>query len=83
MHTLSLENEIEIFEYSALKIIRDYELILLRKGKVVPVFNQLNTTPKRRVGEWIYSSTILDLATIGRWVVSFRPQPLYPEENIL
>jgi hypothetical protein len=35
------------------------------------------------MGEWIYNSTILDLGIIWRWVVSFRPQPLYPEENIL
>jgi hypothetical protein len=24
------------------------------KGKVVPVFNQLSTTPFRRMGEWTY-----------------------------
>jgi hypothetical protein len=35
------------------------------KGKVVPVLQQLNNTPWRRMGEWRYSSIILDLFT--RW----------------
>jgi hypothetical protein len=35
----------------------------------------------RRMGEWWYSSTILDLGTRWRWVVSFTPQPLYPKEK--
>jgi hypothetical protein len=30
------------------------------------------------MGEWRYSSTILDLGTRWRWVVSFTPRPLYP-----
>jgi hypothetical protein len=29
------------------------------------------------MGEWRYSSTILDLGTSWRWVVSFTPWPLY------
>jgi hypothetical protein len=29
-------------------------------------------------GKWRYSSTILDLGTSWRWVVSFTPLPLYP-----
>jgi hypothetical protein len=33
-----------------------------------------------RWGEWRYSSTILDLSTRWRWVVSFMPWPLYPRE---
>jgi hypothetical protein len=44
---------------------------LLLKGKVVP-----STMPWRHMGEWRYSSTILDLGTRWRWVVSFMPQPL-------
>jgi hypothetical protein len=35
---------------------------------------------RRRVGEWRYSSTILDLGTRWRYVVSFTPRPLYPRE---
>jgi hypothetical protein len=27
------------------------------KGKVVPEFNQLSTTPRMRMGEWMYRST--------------------------
>jgi hypothetical protein len=33
------------------------------------------------MGEWRYSSTILDLSTKWRWVVSFTPRPLYPRGN--
>jgi hypothetical protein len=32
-------------------------------------------------GEWMYSSTILDLSTRWRGVVSFTPRPRYPREN--
>jgi hypothetical protein len=34
--------------------------------------------PWRPVGEWTYSSTILNLGTRWRWVASFTPLPLYP-----
>jgi hypothetical protein len=33
------------------------------------------------MGEWSYSSTILDLDTRWRLVVSFTPRPLYPWER--
>jgi hypothetical protein len=33
----------------------------------------------RHMGEWRYSSAVLDLSTRWRWVVSFMPQPLYPQ----
>jgi hypothetical protein len=33
------------------------------------------------MGEWRYSSTILDLGTRWRWVVSFMPRPLYPRRK--
>jgi hypothetical protein len=33
------------------------------------------------MGEWKYSSTIIDLGTRWRWVVSFTALPLYPREN--
>jgi hypothetical protein len=51
------------------------------KGKAVPVLNYLSAIPWRRMGEWRYSSTILDLDTRWSWVVSFTPRPLYPEEK--
>jgi hypothetical protein len=47
------------------------------RGKVVPVFNKLSTTPWRRMGEWYIDSQFLDLGTSWRWVVSFTPLPLY------
>jgi hypothetical protein len=31
------------------------------------------------MGEWRYSSTILDLGTGWRWTTSFTPRPLYPQ----
>jgi hypothetical protein len=37
--------------------------------------------PWRRMGEWRYSSTILDLGTRWRREVSFTPQPLYLRGN--
>jgi hypothetical protein len=51
------------------------ETLTILKGKVL-----LCTTPSRRMGEWSYSSTILDLSTRWRWVVSFTPRPLCPRE---
>jgi hypothetical protein len=38
----------------------------------------LSTTPRGRIGEWRYSSSILELGTRGKWVVSFVPRPLHP-----
>jgi hypothetical protein len=48
------------------------------KGKFVSVLNELSTTPWRRMEEWRYSSTILDLGTRWKWVVSFTTRSLYP-----
>jgi hypothetical protein len=33
------------------------------------------------VGKWRYSTAILDLGTIWRWMVSFTPRPLYPRRK--
>jgi hypothetical protein len=51
------------------------------KVKIVPVLNQLNSVPWKRMGGWRYSFTILDLGTRWRWVVSFPPLPLYSRGN--
>jgi hypothetical protein len=53
--------------------------LILFKGKVVPVIIELSNMPWRRMGEWRYSATIIDLGTRWRWVVRFRPLPLYPQ----
>jgi hypothetical protein len=45
---------------------------------VVPVLKWLSITPWWHRGEWMYSSTILDLGTRWRWVASFTLLPLYP-----
>jgi hypothetical protein len=45
------------------------------------LLNYLSTTPWRHIGKWKYNSTILDLSTSWRWVVSFTPRPLYPRGN--
>jgi hypothetical protein len=42
--------------------------------------NKLNITPWRQMGEWRYSSTILDPA-IRWWAVSFTSQPLFSGER--
>jgi hypothetical protein len=39
--------------------------------------------PQRRVWEWRYNSTFLDLGTGSRWVVSFQPLPLSPRGKTL
>jgi hypothetical protein len=48
-------------------VLRDKERIvtkvLLERYKSVPVLNSLNTVPSSHIGEWRYSSTILDLGT--------------------
>jgi hypothetical protein len=51
------------------------------KYKILSGLDSLSTTPWRRMGEWRYSSTILDLSVRWRWLVSFTPQPLYPRGN--
>jgi hypothetical protein len=48
------------------------------KCKIVPVLSQSSTIQWRYVGQWRYSSTILDLSTRWRWVVSFTLLQLYP-----
>jgi hypothetical protein len=48
------------------------------KGKAVSVLNWLSTLPWRCMGEWRYSSIILELDTSWKWVVSFTTLPLYP-----
>jgi hypothetical protein len=49
-------------------------------GPPRPAFT-LFTKPRRHMGEWRYSSTILDSGTRWRWVVSFTPLPLYSREK--
>jgi hypothetical protein len=38
--------------------------------------------PWRRMGEWKYTSTILNLGARWRWVVIFVGLPLYPREQL-
>jgi hypothetical protein len=52
------------------------------KGKVCPVFNELNTTLLQRIGKCMYRSTFSWPGT-SRWVVSFMPRLLYPREMTL
>jgi hypothetical protein len=47
-------------------------------SKVVLALKELSMTPWRHVGKWRYSSTIPDLGTRWKWVVSFTSFPLYP-----
>jgi hypothetical protein len=48
------------------------------KSKFIHGVIYLSTAPWRRMGEWRYISTILDLGTRWRWVISFTLLPLYP-----
>jgi hypothetical protein len=43
----------------------------------VSALNSVSTTPWRREEQWRYSSTILNLSTRLRRVVTFKPRPLY------
>jgi hypothetical protein len=45
------------------------------------MLNYLSTILWKCMGEWRYSSTILDLFTRCRWVVSFTLLPLYPRRK--
>jgi hypothetical protein len=52
---------------------------LKRKAKVVIiVFNKLSTMLRRNMGEWRYSSTILNHGTSWRSEVSFTPRDRTP-----
>jgi hypothetical protein len=42
----------------------------------------ISISPWRIIGEWRYSSTIVDHSTGRSWVVSFRPQPLQTRERV-
>jgi hypothetical protein len=64
------------------RLVRDGKLCsTCKKGKVILVLNSLSTTPWRHMGEWRYSSTILELINRWTWVVRFTPQPLYSQGN--
>jgi hypothetical protein len=60
--------------------LRTYLSLFLKgkKGKVVPVLNWLSISPWKHMGEWRYSSTVLDLDIRSRWVASSTPRPLCP-----
>lgn len=48
------------------------------RGKAVPLFISLWSTPWRRMGANRLSCINLDLGTRWRWVASFIPRPFYP-----
>jgi hypothetical protein len=50
------------------------------ENKIVLVLNLLSTMSYRRMRQWRYSSTILDLRTGWRWVVSFTPGRIITRE---
>jgi hypothetical protein len=59
------------------------------RGKVIPMLNRLSTMPWRRMGEWRYSSAILDVGIRWRWasrpgfVTPRRTSPRYPLDRRL
>jgi hypothetical protein len=52
-------------------------------GKKLIMLNYLSTATSRHMGEWSYSSTILDLGTRRKWMVKFTLRPLYPQRKRL
>jgi hypothetical protein len=59
---------------------------MANKDKIFPVLNQLGTMPWKRMREWRYSSTILDLSIRWNWVVNSVPverAPLYISDRRL
>jgi hypothetical protein len=56
-------------------------ILQVSKVKWTPGFNYLSTTPWRCMAEWRYCSTILNLVTIWRWVISFMSLLLCPQGN--
>jgi hypothetical protein len=51
-------------------------------GKVVPVLNELNTTPWRCRGSGYIDPHFLDLGTNWRWMVSFTPRRFTPGKEL-
>jgi hypothetical protein len=49
-----------------------------KQGKILPI-----TVSEGPEGEWRYSSTLLTLAPVGRWMVSATPCLLYLQERDL
>jgi hypothetical protein len=53
------------------------------KDEFAPVLNYLSTTTCKRMGEWNYSSVIIELGSTWRRVVNFTPLSLYTRGNSL
>jgi hypothetical protein len=51
------------------------------KSKVVPVLNELSTTPWKRMGSGCIDPHFLDLGTSWRWAVNSRPGRFTPRER--
>jgi hypothetical protein len=71
----------KILNWGALKL--GFHYIVLPKGKVVPVlfFLTEHHTMKAYWGRWGTAPCILELGTWWRWLISFTPWPLYPQEK--
>jgi hypothetical protein len=67
-----------IFNFTPRSLYRQGKSRSSHESKVFRVLNLISTAPWRRVGEWKYSSTIIDLDTRWRCVITFTPRPIYP-----
>jgi hypothetical protein len=68
---------------STMKIWRlksQYPYYKVKSSMCLTTSNYLSTMPWRRMEEWRYSFTILDLGTRWGWVARFTPQLLHPME---
>jgi hypothetical protein len=53
----SLSNaDLKMLSFSSLPFISSWSNAYLNTVKIVPILNQLSTTPWRRMGEWMYTS---------------------------
>jgi hypothetical protein len=59
------------------KVISQTYFHFFKIGKVM-FFCLIKNHIMKTYGQWKYNSTISDLGTVWRWVVSFTPLPLYP-----
>jgi hypothetical protein len=90
-HTLSASATIEwMHSFSSFTLLacrsveglpENHVVLLYHKGKFVHGLNKLSDRLWRLTGERKCSSTVLDLRTRWRWVVSFMPRPLHSRGN--
>jgi hypothetical protein len=75
--TNSLKNNLLTYIDEACVTLASFRYLTYRKLFLYLIM-ELSTTPWRLIEKWRHNSTILDLNTRWRWMVSFTLLPLYP-----